>query len=187
MTLSPEAQYWDRGVDLVPMMTGALAVMDATDVESIAGELGIALPFRNVLDIGCGTGRASKHCDGYMGVDIAPSMVEFCRRRSLKADVITGPADLDRGPFDWVLCLSVFTHISREERQAYLAAFARRAPNLLVDIIPGDGTGSVAMWTAQEEGFIQDAVKAGFDVKGCCDRTSDTGVRHRYFLAEWAL
>lgn len=83
----------------------------------------------------------------------------------------------------WVVCLSVFTHIDRDERRAYLQAFAARAPRLLVDIIPGDGAGGVALWTAQVVEFEADLHDAGFDVQGVYERRCPSGPTHRYYLA----
>ena len=52
-----------------------------------------------------------------------------------------------------VTCMSVFTHIDETERARYLARFKKLAPRLLVDIIPGDGSGDVPLWTADMDQF----------------------------------
>jgi len=170
--------YWDHGVKSVPQMTGAAHLLDASDVRSICADLDIALPFGSVLDVGCGTGRVAQLCEEYEGVDIAPSAVEYCAERGLKASAIYGPADL-RGQFDWVVCLSVFTHICEQERVAYLEAFAKLAPNVLVDIIPGDGGGNIALWSSNVETF--EANLRGYSLLGTTERVSVNERPHRYY------
>jgi len=199
--------YWDRGIANVPMMTGAATLMAGEDILELANVFELDFPLPNVLDVGCGTGRLARFCAGYLGVDIAPSAIGWCKAHGITAEVIDGPFDLpqtfhdlercsdcqrldfvqqmaqSRPPFEWVVCLSVFTHVDRDERCAYLAAFAARAPHLLVDIIPGDGSGNVALWTAQPAEFERDLVDAGFDVQGTYERLCPSGPTHRYYLA----
>lgn len=176
--------YWNQGEANAPWITGAAAVMDCADLRDACAGLGVTLPLPGVLDVGCGTGRFAQCCAAYVGVDIARDQVAYARARGLDAHVIAGPAGLPAGPFDWVTCFSVFTHIGRRGRRAYLEAFAERAENLMVDIIPGDGTGDVALWTADPTAFLEDLVGAGWDlVAGPYDRTSPDGVTHRYLWA----
>ena len=84
---------------------------------------------------------------------------------------------------DLVTCISVFTHIGREERQRYLAAFQALSPRVLVDIIPGDGAGDVALWTADPAEFSADVEAAGFRIVHELDQAWDMNP-HRYFLLE---
>src|SRR5688572_26039297 len=86
-----DVRYWDRGVDLVPLGTGALSVMDCGDLVDACQRLNLPLPLSGrVLDIGCGTGRWQRYCSAYIGFDINPSAVEFCHRRGVAAHVIRG-------------------------------------------------------------------------------------------------
>ena len=190
MTVTDQRAYWNRGVDAVPMTTGAASVMDCADIRDVCAALGIALPFTGpVLDVGCGTGRLAQLCDPllYEGVDIAPDAVAYCRQAEVCARLITGPENLP-GWFvaDTVLCLSVFTHIDRWARVAYLRAFAEMHPqHLLVDIIPGDGSGTIALWTANWDEFQQDLRATGWEIAiGPIDRRSWDGPVHRYLWAE---
>jgi SAM-dependent methyltransferase len=176
------ALYWDRGIDAVPFMTGAASVMDAADMVATCGRLGLELPLRDVLDVGCGTGRLAKICNGYMGVDIAPSAVAYCRRAGVAASTITGPSDLAAvGRFGLITCLSVFTHIGREERRKYLAAFATMANRLLVDVIHGEEGGDITKWRADANGFMADLSAAGFVLDA---QTQGVGLsaEHTYYL-----
>lgn len=77
--------YWDRGVAAVPMMTGASTLMRGEDILEHAERLGLQLPLANVLDVGCGTGRVSAFCTGYLGVDIAPSAIGWCQAHGVPA------------------------------------------------------------------------------------------------------
>lgn len=180
--MHPDAPYWDRGVANVPDMTGARHLLDARDLKTICEGFGLTIPLPNVLDIGCGTGRLARLCAGYHGVDIAPSAVDYCRARGIQADVISGPGDLPAGPFDLVTAISVCTHINREDRQALLIAIRARTTRVLVDIIPGDGSGDVSVWTAVPEEFEADLRAAGFDVIDVVNYQWDMHV-HRYAYA----
>jgi hypothetical protein len=183
-----QASYWERGVDLVPQVTGASSLLDASDMASLADDLGFALPLVNVLDVGCGTGRISRHCDGYVGADISRDAVEYCRRRDIDARVIAGPSDLAQirtRRFNWVTCMSVFTHIDEFERVLYLGEFAKLAPSLLVDIIPGDGRGDVALWTMAPVRFESMLRLSGYDVARVTERKAPIGTHtHRYYYAK---
>lgn len=174
--------YWDAGIDAVPQMTGADQLLDAADMVAVCSRLGVELPLRDVLDVGCGTGRLAKLCEGYIGADIAPSAVEYCRREGLSACAIEGPKDLPAGPFEIIACLSVFTHISRVERQRYLAAFAERTNRLLIDIIPGKEGGDIALWRADPDEFVADLASAGFVVEAST-QGEGVSVSHAYYSA----
>lgn len=182
----PAVSYWDRGVDAVPLVTGAASVMNCADLVDACARLGVLLPLRGrVLDIGCGTGRWQQFCFAYQGLDISPAAVEFAQRQGLSASLIEGygPSALDTwfGGADWITCFSVFTHVGFEERHDYLDAFKRIAPNLLVDIIPGSGLGDVSLWTADVPAFEQTLEAIGWTTRHVAERVSPDGVCHRYY------
>jgi SAM-dependent methyltransferase len=189
MTTAARA-YWDRGVRNVPDMTGAANLMDGADLVRICADRGIDLPLPNVLDVGCGTGRIAQHCSGYLGVDIAPSAIAYCAEQGLDARVIDGPLSLPHLRFEWITCLSVFTHIEPDERFDYLEAFASRARFVLVDIIPGaEEGGSVALWTVPPSNFQADLGAAGFAIHGWAEYRwpggrHHEGHTHRYYHVE---
>ena len=196
MNLHPSAPYWDQGVEAVPVMTGASKLLDCRDVRTIAEAFGISLPFEDVLDVGCGTGRVSRVSRAYLGLDIAPSAIAYCGARHIPAMLITGAQDVVHAAAIWrpismhqmphttpwpqAVALSVMTHISATERVSYLRAIAGVADRLLVDIIPGDGTGTVAAWTAEPAEFEEALTLTGWHIRHAeswrwYDRT------HRYY------
>jgi len=181
--MNPAAAYWNRGVENVPLMTGASALLEAKDIPGLAADLGFSLPFGSVLDVGCGTGRIARHCTTYRGVDIAADAVKFCRQEGRAALLIDGPESLPVVVVDWITCLSVFTHISHDDRVAYLLEFAKRAPNVLVDIIPGTGAGDVEMWTADPVELTAAIVETGWTIRETTDRENAhlDGRLHRYY------
>lgn len=174
--------FWDVPVDDVPHKTGAAPVMDLSDIRDVLANLDLDLGSKVVYDVGCGTGRLAQVCGEYVGFDVAPGMVEFADREGLDARLIEGPDDLS-GHADIVCCLSVFTHISREDRQRYLAAFRSIAPELLVDILPGDEGGYPGVWFADRQAFEEDLAAAGFPLVEAYSRDSLDGAGHRYYRA----
>ena len=181
----PYAPHWDtKNVENVPMQTGASALMDGRDIRALAEDFGLSLPFRNVLDVGCGTGRASQLCQGYLGVDISHSAIAYCKKEGIRAHLINGADQLPSGPFDTILCLSVFTHIGRMERRDYLSHFYDAITNdgiIIADVILGDGEGDVACWTTHKDDIAEDFAFMGFDVVASKLHQWDTH-EHLYFL-----
>jgi SAM-dependent methyltransferase len=97
-------------------------------------------PSHSMLDFGCGTLRGGRHFIRYLdegrytGVDISPKAIEFARelvaREGLAGKspqlVVTGRhglrfADLPGRTFDFVLAQSVFTHLTPELIEEFLA------------------------------------------------------------------
>lgn len=182
--------YWDKGLDRVPVQTGAALVMDGRDLVDACARLGVSLPLQGkVFDIGCGTGRWQRFCQLYQGFDISPAAVAYAQRQGLAVHLIQGygPTALDGllDQVDWICCFSVFTHIPMEERHDYLEAFHRRGRQLLVDIIPGDGGGDITKWTAHVPTFEQDLVHTGWQVRRIAERVAPGGgATHRYYYCE---
>lgn len=188
--MNPHAAYWNQGIAQVPHMTGAASLLDGADIRAHAEALGFTLPFASVLDVGCGTGRLAAFARTYVGVDIASDAVAYCHRAQLEAWTISGPHALPAYAPEgcqWVTCLSVFTHIDRTERLNYLHGFTLVAPNLLIDIIPGDGSGDVAMWTADVPGFEADLGDAGWRVVAQHERACPSGPTHRFYRCARAV
>ena len=193
------AAYWDRGLEQVERMTGlgmtpTAAALAGADIREVCRRLGIDLPVARLLDVGCGTGRLSALAGpGYLGVDIAPSAIRYCTSRAIPARVINGPeslAALEDDSFDWVWACSVFTHIDRDEQQQYLQQFARIAPCVLVDILPGDPGRTPARWGSDEDAFRADLAAAGYVIDplttDVVDGHGPTAPHHRYFVGRRA-
>lgn len=165
---------------MVPGMTGAASVMDLSDLKPVFEALGIDFSNAFVLDVGCGTGRLSQVVGQYTGIDVSPSMVAYCEREGIDAKIIRRMEDI-KGWYDWVACLSVFTHIPRSERQAYLKAFHRVSHKLLVDILPGSESGGIGAWYANVDDFGADLAAAGWVTDGIYEQKSPDGALHRYY------
>ena len=182
--------FWSVAVGEVPAKTGAAGVMDCADIREVLAEVGLDLSTKSVLDVGCGTGRVAQLCGSWVGVDVAPSAVAYCINHGLAALAIGGPVDLlgrfaapwgDK-PFDVIVCLSVFTHIARGDRQWYLRTFRDLTPELLVDILPGEDGGGIPAWYAEPAEFELDLHDAGFDdIVATYQRTSADGHTHLYY------
>ena len=91
---------------------------------------------RDVLDIGCGTGRmlVGLHFDDpgrrLVGVDIQQELVDWSRSHlpdvaSWQVGPLAPPLDLPAASFDLVLLISVFTHLPLDLQRAWLAEVRR--------------------------------------------------------------
>jgi predicted TPR repeat methyltransferase len=106
----------------------------------------------DVLDIGCGTGRAAEVfapiIRSIVGIDISQKMIEKSRQRNLYAELICGdikPAMemLDR-TFDLAIALDVLIYIGDAAQTIHLVSQALRAEGLLgLTVEKHDGTGFV--------------------------------------------
>jgi len=101
-----------------------------------------------LLDVGCGSGRLARGLhgwfgEGYVGVDIVPELIEYCRQAyprfrfellDLRSDLYNPESssapesvvlDLpDRG-FDCITLFSVLTHVTTEVTRQYFREFRR--------------------------------------------------------------
>jgi SAM-dependent methyltransferase len=112
-------------------------------------------PDSRVLDVGCGTGRMAgglervlSDAGRYVGTEIAPEAVRFCRERFRRPnfvfDLQPAPTRLPAaaaGPFDAAFFFSVFTHVYPDEMALLLAEVRPRlAPGgfVLADLFATD-------------------------------------------------
>ena len=89
----------------------------------------------SVLDFGCGCGRTLGWlltrfpAVRWYGTDIDAKAIEWCRRNLQGADFQLNrqlpPTNFDRGCFDVVYAISVFTHIDANQQSAWLREFHR--------------------------------------------------------------
>lgn len=177
-----DAVYWNRGIHAVPFVTGASTVMNCSDLLEALANLDVPIPMESLLDVGCGTGRLARHAIHYVGLDISVDAIKYCDRNKLETYIISGPDDIpDYIGFEWVCCMSVFTHIGADERERYLQAFHRIVKNVVVDVIPGDGYGDVALWTTELDDFNTDLENAQWEIVSTFERTSPDQVKHLYY------
>lgn len=176
-------EFWDVPVEQVPQKTGAATVMDCADIQDVLDNLRVSLDDKLVVDVGCGTGRLHRLCGEYVGYDVAPNMVLYAAIGGLNVRLIDGPQDV-HAKGDIVCCLSVFTHLPRDERRAYLEKFRTLAPTLLVDILPdGEESGGIPAWFTPSSSFERDLIAAGFENFDSYSRESPDAALHRYYLA----
>ena len=174
--------HWDCPPEQAPAQTGAEAVMDLSDIREILTHFGFWLTGLRVVDVGCGTGRLADLCGDYTGYDIAPGMIAYARQHGRRVALIADLADYP-APADIVCCFSVFTHISRPDRQAYLERFAQLTDRVLIDILPGVEGGIPGEWYADKDAFEDDLIGAGFGTFDTYERRWPSGYLHRYYYA----
>lgn len=102
-------------------------------IERLAGplaerlcELAEIAPGAHVLDVGCGTGVATRRAAAragatgrVLGIDISPGMIEAARRANLQADLAVMDAErleFETGSFDSVISLCAVLHFPSLER-----------------------------------------------------------------------
>lgn len=89
----------------------------------------------NILDFGCGWGRITRFFlkdlepSGIWGVDCVPSIVEVCRQTNQWCNFLTiepkPPTTFPDNMFDVIYSYSVFSHLSEDIHQEWIAEFGR--------------------------------------------------------------
>lgn len=90
--------------------------------------------FTRVLDFGCGCGRMIRQWAGRNGLqlhgcDYNPRLVGWCRDNlpfaQFKRNGSDPPLDYPAGTFDFIYCLSVFTHMTEPQQAAWMNELSR--------------------------------------------------------------
>ena len=112
--------------------TGALA---ARSIREILNKNGLAIErFSAILDFGCGVGRvirqwADLQGPKLFGTDYNPRLIQWCRSKLLFArfdvNLIDKPLDKEPNSFDFIYCLSLFTHLSEPLQQFWMDELSR--------------------------------------------------------------
>jgi SAM-dependent methyltransferase len=99
--------------------TGSLA---ARSIREVLASQGVAIEdFSSILDFGCGIGRVLRQwseLEGPVlhGTDYNPSLVRWCRTQlpfvQFQVNSLDAPLDAQPSSYDFIYCLSVFTHLS---------------------------------------------------------------------------
>ncbi|HET7554938.1 MAG TPA: class I SAM-dependent methyltransferase [Gaiellaceae bacterium] len=129
---APEYDQWYRGA-------GQYAERDRPgwhgEVDALAGALA-DLPPARTLDVACGTGFLTRHLPGeVVGLDQSASMLEEARRQAPNAEFVQGDAlelPFEDGSFGRVFTGHFYGHLEEPDREQFLAAARRLAPELVV-------------------------------------------------------
>jgi len=114
--ITPPGDEWPEGFDVHHVLR-----------KKIPGE---------VLDYGCGKGRMVEAFDpkDYIGVDINPSAVEFCRHTYPEYDFYV-LSDLPK--VETILAYTVLLHVPDDEIEALISEFAESADRVIIAEILG--------------------------------------------------
>lgn len=129
---APEYDQWYRGA-------GQYAERDRPgwhgEVDALVGALA-DLPPARTLDVACGTGFLTRHLPGeVVGLDQSASMLEEARRQAPNAEFVQGDAlglPFEDGSFGRVFTGHFYGHLEEADRERFLAAARRLAPELVV-------------------------------------------------------
>jgi ubiquinone/menaquinone biosynthesis C-methylase UbiE len=141
-------EYYDRRAEEYDLTIGLNEQQEAESdrVDVILGSLEAG----RILEVGCGTGRATQHLKGWVvGVDSSERMLAAARRRvpaTAFVQAIVPSLPFAAGSFDLVLAAHLFSHLEPRVRSAFVSEARRVARKLMIVEINGDqglGTGGV--------------------------------------------
>jgi ubiquinone/menaquinone biosynthesis C-methylase UbiE len=157
---APEYDDWWNG-------TGLFAARDRPgwdeDVAALCAALA-ALPPARTLDVACGTGFLAAHLQGEItGLDQSEEMLDVARGRLPEAQFVAGDAlapPFADGAFERVHAGHFYGHLGAAQRDAFLAAAARLAPELVI---------------------TDSALRPDVEPEAWQERTLNDGSRHRVY------
>jgi SAM-dependent methyltransferase len=109
--------------------------MGAESIAAILEKNGLAMDgMRAVLDFGCGVGRVLRYWSGvkgprFHGSDCNPDLIQWCRQNlrfaRFNLNPLHGALPYDSDTFDFIYTLSVFTHLTPEQQDFWMAELGR--------------------------------------------------------------
>ncbi|MBB82997.1 MAG: hypothetical protein CL931_04210 [Deltaproteobacteria bacterium] len=159
---------------------------------------------RSVLDWGCGCGRVSRYFARHpnlalTGIDIDASNVDWCRTNlpfaRFETCQVDPPTGLESSSFDLLFGISVMTHLSEADREAWLGELARLARPGATALLTTQGASAlcrsnadadrVARW--RQVGMIDVGVSvAASDLSPEPDRYIDCFLTPDYIRDRWS-
>ena len=112
--------------------TGALA---ARSIREVLAECNVAPEtFESILDFGCGVGRVMRHWSDvrgprFHGTDYNPRLIDWCRSHlpfaRFEINELDKPLSYSDRSFDFIYCLSVFTHLNQTLETFWMKELSR--------------------------------------------------------------
>jgi SAM-dependent methyltransferase len=109
--------------------------MGAESIGAILEKNGLSIARMGaILDFGCGVGRVLRHWSDVQGpvlhgTDYNPELIRWCQRNlrfaRYNVNALTGPLSYASGTFDFIYALSVFTHLTPEQQDEWMAELRR--------------------------------------------------------------
>jgi ubiquinone/menaquinone biosynthesis C-methylase UbiE len=138
-------EYYDRRADEYDRTIG---LNEQQEAESDRVDVILAsLQAGRILEVGCGTGRATRHLKGWVvGVDSSERMLAVARRRAPTAAfvrAIVPSLPFAAGSFDVILAAHLFSHLEPQVRSTFVAEARRVGRKLMIVEIHGyEGLGT---------------------------------------------
>lgn len=107
----------------------------ARSIRDLLAKNGVAIEdFNAILDFGCGVGRVIRHWaelngPAIHGTDYNPLLVSWCRSElpfaQFRVNELEKPLDVAPASYDFIYCLSVFTHLSETLQHFWMTELFR--------------------------------------------------------------
>lgn len=136
-----------------------------------------------VLDAGCGNGRnlveIARHCKSVCGIDSAPNMLKFARKRAKREGVkaVFKSADIRNLPFkaatfDVIFCLAVLHHLKKPQHEKALQEMRR--------VLKPGGKLFLSVWSRHRKGKKEEHIAFS-------DLHARAELRYHYFFTRAEL
>ena len=139
--------------------------------------------FENVLDFGCGCGRALRHFHDHplsfqmYGTDIDAEAIAWCRRKlpfvTFRVNDPLPPLPFAAGTFDLIYAVSVFTHLDEGHQLAWLKELKRVSKPGAILLLSAHGR--FAQLRASHDGGLSPEDAESLRTKGLLFKVSETG------------